>query len=81
MEENYFTIQQLAYFNGEYGAPAYIAVNGVIYDVTESALWKFGRHQVIHLAGKDLTEELKDAPHGEDLLKKFRVVGFLLDEE
>ena len=81
MEENYLTIQQLAYFNGEYGAPAYIAVNGVIYDVSASNLWKFGRHQVIHLAGMDLSEELKDAPHGEEILKKFSVVGFLLDEE
>ena len=81
MEGNYLTSQQLSYFNGEYGAPAYIAVDGVIYDVTESDLWKFGRHQVIHLAGRDLTEELKDAPHGENILKTFRLVGYLLDEE
>ena len=81
MEEKYFTSQQLAYFNGEYGSPAYIAVDGVVYDVSVSDLWKFGRHQVIHLAGKDLTEELKDAPHGEDMLSKFEVVGYLLDEE
>lgn len=81
MEENYFTTQQLAYFNGEFGSRAYIAINNVIYDVTESTLWKFGRHQVIHQAGKDLTEAIKDAPHGEEIVKKFPIVGLLLEDE
>jgi predicted heme/steroid binding protein len=81
MEESYFTSKQLRYYNGEYGAPAYIAVNGVVYDVTQSNLWKFGRHQVIHVAGKDLTIELKEAPHGEKIIRTFPVVGYLLEDE
>lgn len=81
MEENYLTTQQLSYFNGEYGARAYIAFNGAIYDVTESTFWQFGRHQGNHQAGTDLTEELNDAPHGEDIIKKFPIVGYLLEDE
>ncbi|RKX84282.1 MAG: cytochrome B5, partial [Spirochaetes bacterium] len=37
------------------------------------------RHQVLHKAGKDLTEELKQAPHGKDLLKRVPVIGRLAD--
>jgi predicted heme/steroid binding protein len=81
MEENYLTTQQLAYFNGEYGARAYIAFEGVIYDVTESSFWQFGRHQGNHQAGMDLTDELNDAPHGEEIIKKFPIVGYLLEDD
>ena len=81
MDGTYLTHQQLQYFNGEYAAPAYIAVDGVIYDVSKSKHWKFGRHHVIHLAGRDLTEELKDAPHAEEIIKNFPIVGFLLENE
>jgi predicted heme/steroid binding protein len=34
---------------------------GIIYDVTESRLWRNGKHYE-HWAGQDLTEELADAP-------------------
>ena len=37
-------------------------------------------HQALHNAGKDLTEALKEAPHGEEFIKKFPVVGYLKTE-
>lgn len=33
----------------------------------------------MHIAGKDLTGDLEQAPHGTDLLKRFPIVG-MLDE-
>jgi len=33
----------------------------------------------VHKAGQDLTEALKEAPHSEELLKKFPIVGELED--
>jgi len=39
--------------------------------------WKDGKHQALHMAGRDLTNSLKDAPHGVDVLKRFPVVGTL----
>ncbi|MGQ9616392.1 MAG: cytochrome b5 domain-containing protein [Spirochaetota bacterium] len=74
-----FTKEELAYYNGKDGKPAYIAYKGKVYDVTESFLWMGGRHQVLHEAGNDLTEALDTAPHGEDLLKRVRYIGFLKD--
>ncbi len=71
------TREELAKYNGKEGRPAYIAYYGKIYDVTNSFLWKGGIHQVIHNAGKDLTDELKNAPHGASLLSRVPVIGIL----
>ncbi|MCL4489066.1 MAG: cytochrome B5 [Chloroflexi bacterium] len=72
-----FTKEELAQYDGRNGARALIACQGVVYDVTTSFLWQKGRHQVLHYAGADLTDELKQAPHDAELLKRFPVVGIL----
>ena len=74
------TLRQLADFDGKNGNRAYIAYKGRIYDVTDSFLWKGGKHFVRHFAGRDLTEELKDAPHGDDMLQRVAEIGILVDE-
>jgi predicted heme/steroid binding protein len=50
-----FTKNELAQYNGKDGAPAFIAYEGKVYDVSHSFLWQDGRHQVLHTAGVDLT--------------------------
>lgn len=70
-----FTSEELAKYNGKGGQSCYIAYNGLVYDVTGSYHWKNGEHWVLHKAGKDLTDELIDAPHFDDLLEKFEIVG------
>jgi len=72
-----FSREELARYDGKGGRPAYIACNGKVYDVSTSFLWQKGNHQILHGAGADLTEVLKQAPHGEDLLERFPVVGTL----
>jgi predicted heme/steroid binding protein len=76
-----FTRQELAFFNGEDGAPAYLAHEGVVYDASGSFLWQRGEHQVQHRAGQDLTGALDQAPHGPDVLVRLPIVGVLADEE
>ena len=73
----YFTVEELKKFNGKNGMPAYIAYMGRVYDLSDSFLWKNGEHQAFHSAGNDLTDALKDAPHGEEFIKKFPVIGYL----
>ena len=71
-----FTKSQLALRNGEDKPDIWVAYKGLIYDVTQSKLWKNGKHYE-HWAGQDLTDEMKDAPHQEWVFDKFDVVGFL----
>jgi len=71
-----FTKYQLALRNGQDREEIWIAYKGLIYDVTESRLWKNGKHYE-HWAGQDLTEELVKAPHTELVFQKFKVVGSL----
>jgi predicted heme/steroid binding protein len=58
-----FTLDELAEYDGKDGQPAYVAFEGVVYDVTESAMWDGGDHEGQHKAGGDLTQEHADAPH------------------
>ena len=74
-----FTIEELSQYNGKENSPVYIAFKGKVYDVTNSFLWKWGRHQMIHNAGCDLSKELDEAPHDEGLLKRFPQIGILKD--
>ena len=69
------TREELAGHDGKDGRAAYIAVNGTIYDISSSDLWKGGDHQGLHRAGHDLTEELKAAPHVKTVIERFPVVG------
>jgi len=39
--------------------------------VTASRLWKTGTHMKRHLAGRDLTTDIKAAPHGIDVLDRY----------
>ncbi len=72
-----FTREELSRYTGREGVAAYVACEGRVYDVTASFLWRAGRHQALHAAGRDLTLELRAAPHGEELLRRFPQVGIL----
>jgi predicted heme/steroid binding protein len=71
-----FTRSQLALRNGQDKPEIWVALNGIIYDVTKSRLWREGKHYE-HWAGQDLTDELKDAPHNEKVFDKFLMIGTL----
>ncbi len=70
-------LDALLQYDGKEGRPAYVVYNGAIYDVSQSKLWKNGSHMRKHLAGHDLTDALKTAPHGEDKVLAMPVVGNL----
>jgi predicted heme/steroid binding protein len=72
------TLEELKQYNGQNGKPAYIAINRDIYDVTDVAAWKGGKHHGV-VAGTDGTEKLmKVSPHKTSVLKKLKVVGKLV---
>ncbi len=71
-----YTRSQLALRNGQDKPQIWVAYQSNIYDVTQSRLWLNGKHYE-HWAGQDLTEELADAPHTEDVFSRFNVIGIL----
>jgi predicted heme/steroid binding protein/uncharacterized membrane protein len=80
-DQKSFTISELKEFDGMEGRPAYLAIEGKVYDVSTSRLWKEGKHVRRHFAGIDLTESLINAPHDEEKLTKFPIVGELVFDE
>ena len=74
-----FTIEELKNFNGKDGNPAYVAVDGIVYDMTNLGAWRNGKHNGYE-AGYDLTEEIKSkSPHGVGKLKGVPPVGRLAE--
>lgn len=71
-----YTPQQLALHNGQDKPTIWIAYDGLIYDVTQSRLWRNGQHYA-HWAGQDLTDELANAPHNSLVFKRFSKIGRL----
>jgi predicted heme/steroid binding protein len=80
-KEGDLSLAELGRYDGQEGRPAYIAFRGMIYDVSESKLWKNGNHMGRHPSGVDLTEVLSQAPHGEDKVMAMPRVGDLLKEK
>lgn len=75
------TPEEVAGFDGKEGRPAYVVYQGMVYNVTQSRLWKDGDHAGRHHAGFDLTGLLKQAPHGEEKILSMPLVGKLLASE
>ena len=72
------TPEDLAACDGTEGRPACFAFEGKIFDATRSRFWKQGLHMGRHNAGSDLTDALKQAPHGRDKIAAMREVGVLV---
>jgi len=67
--EKEFTERELLRYNGEDG-PMFIAYQGVVYDVSECPKWRKGMHENLHFPGLDLSDEIDDAPHCEEVFQR-----------
>lgn len=75
------TLEQLAFYDGTNGKPAYIAYLGEIYDVSDAEGWTNGVHEGLHLAGRDCTEILDSASHGDTVIPQLRKIGVLVPSQ
>ena len=72
-----FTEKELAKYNGRNGEKSYIAVNGIVYDVTNVPKWRGGNHYGVK-AGQVLDKEFLQCHLGKsDILEKAVPVGGL----
>ena len=79
--ERFISDLELRHQNGERGARKFVAYKGIVYDVTDCPKWRLDLHENLHFAGQDLTHELPDAPHEEDVFTRpcVKVIGRLSD--
>jgi predicted heme/steroid binding protein len=65
---------------GERGTPKLIAFKGIVYDVTDCPKWRLDLHENLHFPGQDLTSELPEAPHKEEVFSRpcVKAIGKLL---
>ena len=65
--------------NGDRSTPKWIAYNGIVYDVSDCPKWRLDMHEYLHFPGQDLTSELPDAPHKNDVFTRpcVKIVGRL----
>lgn len=73
-----FTLDELAQYDGKNGNDAYIAVEGIVYDVTNAAKWQNGNHYGVQ-AGTDCTTAISRSPHGSSVLDGLPIVGTLTE--
>lgn len=73
-----FTVEELSTFDGKNGRPAYVAVNGVVYDVTNNRAWAAATHFAL-TAGKDHSGAFASCHAGqESILATLPVAGRLI---
>jgi len=69
------TMEEVEENDGLEGRDAYVVVDGIVYDVTDSDEWPDGNHRG-HQAGQDLTTEImEDSPHGLRVLDNVPAIG------
>ncbi|MGE4277712.1 MAG: cytochrome b5 domain-containing protein [Lawsonibacter sp.] len=70
----FFTREELSKYNGRNGNSAYVAVDGVVYDVSNVAAWGGATHFGL-TAGTDVTSQFASCHAGQPILSKLKVVG------
>ena len=75
------TRAQLLRQNGDRGAEKWIAYNGIVYDVSDCPNWRSEMHRDLHFPGQDLSGEISDAPHAEEVFTRpcVKIVGTLAE--
>lgn len=75
-QERVFTLEELSQYNGSNNSPAYIAVDGVVYDVSNIARWAGGSHFGVR-AGTDATQDYQQCHGLTGVINKLPKIGVL----
>jgi len=77
--ERRVTLAELRHNTGERGTRKWIAFEGRVYDITDCPRWRGDLHERLHYPGQDLTTEMPEAPHKQDVFTRpcVKLVGVL----
>lgn len=76
-QEKQFTLEELSQYDGTGGKPAYVAVQGIVYDVSREATWGGGTHFGLR-AGKDLTAQFQSCHGMMQILSRLPKIGTMV---
>lgn len=76
IENKVFTKEELKTFNGLEGNPTYVAINGIVYDVSDNPFWVEGHHFGL-MAGQELTDDFYKCHKSSTILSSLKKVGKL----
>ena len=74
------SLDELAKHTGKNGESCWVAVDGIVYEISGFILWAEGEHRPSGgraKCGKDLSEVIKQSPHGKSVLKLLKEIGRL----
>lgn len=74
------SLDELATSNGKDGAKCLIAIDGTVYDASDNSQWSNGEHTPSNgraKCGEDLTDAIRQSPHGKSVLGELPTVGSL----
>lgn len=78
IERHTVTRAELAAADGKNGQRCYAAVDGTVYQISDSAFWERGQHtpsEGLAYCGADLSKYIDQSPHGRKMLQNIPVVG------
>jgi predicted heme/steroid binding protein len=73
-----FTAETLKQYDGQNGNKCYVAVKGIVYEISGKGQWQNGQHLPSGgqaYCGVDLTQAISKSPHGESKLQELPQVG------
>ncbi|MCR1899773.1 hypothetical protein NSA47_12370 [Irregularibacter muris] len=71
-----YTLEELSQYNGKNEQPEYIAIDGVVYDVTHIAEWQDLLDTDV-FSGQDISEMVEDESIRDSIIEKAHEVGIL----
>jgi len=78
-EQKEFTLDELSQYDGSSGKPAYVAIEGIVYDLSKVSAWAGGTHFGL-TAGEDLTEQFNSCHGMTKILKNIPKVGIIIEK-
>lgn len=74
-QQEEFTLDELARYDGKYGESAYAAIEGIVYDVSNESV-----KNIEIMAGKDLTEQFNFYSRINQIINKAPKIGVIYDD-
>lgn len=78
-----FDSARLSQFNGRGGNKCYVAVDGIVYDMTGSSDWRNGVHTPSNgraVCGQNESDVIGQSPHGKSVLSRVPTIGTYLGQ-